>query len=115
MKELGITVNKILKDWLQPKGEGNIVFTDDIAINEVTDEIVAECQGKYSELLKQRDELKEALAEMIWQFGYRSTYEGRESLHTGGLSALESAFGALGLSDPIALLDFEAAIKNTDG
>ena len=69
---------------------------------------------KYDELLQQRDELKEALAEMIWQFGYRSTYEGRESLHTGGLSALESAFGALGLSDPIALLDFEAAIKNTE-
>ena len=68
-----------------------------------------------SELLQQRDELREALAEMIWQFGYRSTYEGREVLHTGGLSALESAFGALGLSDPIALLDFEAAIKNTDG
>jgi len=59
MKELGITVNKILKDWLQPKGEVNIVFTDDIAINEVTDEIVAECQGKYSELLKQRDKLRE--------------------------------------------------------
>ena len=114
MKELGITVNKILKDWLQPKGEGNIVFTDDIAINEVTDEIVAECQGKYSELLQQRDELREALAEMVWQFGYRSTYEGRESLHTGGLSALESAFDALGLSDPIALLDFEAAIKTTE-
>ena len=70
---------------------------------------------KYNELLQQRDELREALAEMIWQFGYRSTYEGREVLHTGGLSALESAFGALGLSDPIALLDFEAAIKNTDG
>jgi hypothetical protein len=69
---------------------------------------------RYDELLQQRDELKEALAEMIWQFGYRSTYEGRESLHTGGLSALESAFGALGLSDPIALLDFEAAIKNTE-
>ena len=70
---------------------------------------------KYNKVIQQRDELKEALAEMIWQFGYRSTYEGRESLHTGGLSALESAFGALGLSDPIALLDFEAAIKNTDG
>ena len=51
---------------------------------------------------------------MVWQFGYRSTYEGRENLHTGGLSALESAFDALGLSDPIALLDFEAAIKNTE-
>lgn len=61
MKELGITVNKILKDWLQSKGEDDIVFTDDIAINEVTDEIVAECRAKYDELLQQRDELKEAL------------------------------------------------------
>ena len=69
---------------------------------------------EHDKVVQQRDELKEALAEMIWQFGYRSTYEGRESLHTGGLSALESAFGALGLSDPIALLDFEAAIKNTE-
>ena len=75
---------------------------------------LAKAEAKNLELLRHRDELKEALAEMIWQFGYRSTYEGRESLHTGGLSALESAFGALGLSDPIALLDFEAAIKNTE-
>ena len=68
-----------------------------------------------SELLQQRDELREALVEMIWQFGYRGTYEGRENLHSGGLSALESAFDALGISDPITILDFEAAIKNTDG
>ena len=67
-----------------------------------------------SELLQQRDELKDSLVDMVNQFAYRGTYEGRESLHTGGLSALESAFGALGLSDPIALLDFEAAIKNTE-
>ena len=92
------------------------------AINEIATlhaqrlaEKMVEEKLKYNKVIQQRDELKEALAEMIWQFGYRSTYEGRESLHTGGLSALESAFGALGLSDPIALLDFEAAIKNTDG
>ena len=68
-----------------------------------------------SELLRQRDELREALADMVSQFAYRGTYEGRENLHTGGLSALESAFDALGLSDPITVLDFEAAIKNTEG
>ena len=68
-----------------------------------------------SELLRQRDELREALADMVSQFAYRGTYEGRENLHTGGLSALESAFDALGISDPITVLDFEAAIKNTEG
>ena len=68
-----------------------------------------------SELLRQRDELKEALKDMVNQFAYRGTYEGRENLHTGGLSALEGAFSALGVSDPITVLDFEAAIKNTDG
>ena len=91
MKELGITVNKILKDWLQPKGEGNIVFTDDIAINEVTDEIVAECQGKYSELLKQRDELKEALK---W--------------------IKENITGWCFLGKADAMLKIEAAIKKTE-
>ena len=113
MKELRITINKVLKDWLQPKG-GGIVFTDYIAINEVTDEIVAECQRNYSELLQQRAGLREALEDMVWQFAYRGTYEGRENLHTGGLSALESAFDALGISDPITVLGFEAAIKNTE-
>ena len=64
-----------------------------------------------SELLKQRDELKEALVSMVEQFAYRGTFEGRENLHTGGLSALEDAFDALGLPDPVALLDFDKAIK----
>ena len=72
-------------------------------------------KAKYDEAVRQRDKLREALADMVWQFAYRGTYEGRENLHTGGLSALESAFDALGLSDPITVLDFEAAIKNTEG
>ena len=63
MKELEIIINKILKDWLQSKGEGDIVFTDDIAINAVTDEIVSECHKEYDEAVRQRDELREALAE----------------------------------------------------
>jgi hypothetical protein len=82
----------------------------------VTNDTALETARKYaSELLRQRDELKEALADMVSQFAYRGTYEGRENLHTGGLSALEGAFLALGISDPITVLDFEAAIKNTEG
>ena len=75
---------------------------------------LAKAEAKNLELLQQRDELREALIDMVWQFAYRGTYEGRENLHTGGLSALEGAFSALGLSDPITVLDFEAAIKNTE-
>ena len=133
MKELGITKGEWYWDgdptnydhkneapWLIAGGV--TIITDELeAKNKADVDLIVDagntaqkCGLLPSELLQQRDELKEALAEMIWQFGYRSTYEGRESLHTGGLSALESAFGALGLSDPIALLDFEAAIKNTE-
>lgn len=70
---------------------------------------------EHNKVVQQRDELREALVDMVNQFAYRGTYEGRENLHTGGLSALESAFDALDISDPITILDFEAAIKNTDG
>ena len=115
MKELEIIINKILKDWLQSKGEGDIVFTDDIAINAVTDEIVSECHKEYDEAVRQRDELREALIDMVWQFAYEGTKNGKGVMYTGGLSALEGAFSALGLSDPITVEDFEAAIKNTDG
>lgn len=94
MKELGITVNKILKDWLQSKGDGDIVFTDDIAINEVTDEIVAECQDKYSELMKQRDELREALKQII------SIDQNSRLFNSVSITMANIA---------------EAAIKNTDG
>ena len=134
MKELGITKGEWridMADAIKIKAEdgSNIAIlthltnfkrrdTDEVERNAMliadAGNTAQKCGLLPSELLQQRDELKEALAEMIWQFGYRSTYEGRESLHTGGLSALESAFGALGLSDPIALLDFEAAIKNTE-
>ena len=67
-----------------------------------------------SELLQQRDELKEALIDMMWQFAYYGTKNNVAVMHTGGLSALEDAFVALGLSDPIKVADFEAAIKNTE-
>jgi len=96
-----------------------------IGIDEICEAVIAEKspsneqihyveKAKYDEAVRQRDELKEALIDMVNQFAYRGTYEGRENLHTGGLSALESAFDALGISDPITILDFDAAIKNTD-
>jgi hypothetical protein len=68
---------------------------------------------KYDELLQQRDELKEALISLMWQFAYYGTKNNVAVMHTGGLSALEDAFSALGLSDPITVENFEAAIKNT--
>jgi hypothetical protein len=75
MIELEIIINKILKDWLQSKGEGDIVFTDDIAINEVTDEIVSECHKEYDELLRQRDELKEVLKQIMFSSGTLKTVQ----------------------------------------
>jgi len=134
MKELGITKGETFALRNQPvQRNGFYIETDSAYIGEVgggylsLDQYKAigellidgantaqKCGLLPSELLRQRDKLREALADMVWQFAYRGTYEGRENLHTGGLSALESAFDALGLSDPITVLDFEAAIKNTE-
>ena len=58
-----------------------------------------------SELLQQRDELREALADMVNQFAYEGTKNGEGVMRTGGLSALEDAFVALGLSDPITVYE----------
>ena len=46
------------------------------------------------------DTLKEALEYMVYQFAYRIQDKGRLALSTGGLSALEGAFAALGWPDP---------------
>lgn len=48
-------------------------------------------------------EIREALEGMIYQFGYRTVYKGKPALITGGLSALECAFEALGWEDPHAI------------
>lgn len=42
----------------------------------------------------------EALEDMVYQFGYRGVKDNRPMITTGGLSALESAFEALGWDDP---------------
>ena len=109
----------IVVGYGQPSGSGSqlVVTAEEQLFSDLT-ALISEGyveKAKYDDAVRQRDELREALADMVSQFAYRGTYEGRENLHTGGLSALESAFDALGLSDPITVLDFEAAIKNTEG
>jgi hypothetical protein len=47
------------------------------------------------------DDVRDALEDMAWQFAYRTvTEDGRRALWSGGLSALERAFAALGWDDP---------------
>ena len=46
------------------------------------------------------DKYREALEGMVWQFGYHSVHDNKPAIHTGGLSALEDAFEALGWDDP---------------
>jgi len=58
-------------------------------------------------------EQREALLNMINQFAYRGTKDGVNVIHTGGLSALEDAFSAIGLSDPCSEKEFELPITNT--
>jgi hypothetical protein len=47
-----------------------------------------------------REESIDALEDMVYQFGYHTVADGRPAIITGGLSALESAFSALGWEDP---------------
>jgi len=135
MKELGITKGETFALRNQPvQSNGFYIETDSAYIGEVgggyltLDQYKAigellidgantaqKCGMLPSELLRQRDELREALIDMVWQFAYEGTKNGKGVMYTGGLSALEGAFSALGLSDPITVEDFEAAIKNTDG
>ena len=134
MKELGITRGETFALRNQPvERNGFYIETDSAYIGEVgggylsLDQYKAigellidgantaqKCGLLPSELLRQRDELKEALADMVNQFAYETQTDGGGALYTGGLSALENAFCALGLSDPITVADFEAAIKNTE-
>ena len=59
--------------------------------------------------------IKDALEDMVWQFAYRGVRDGKPIMHTGGLSALESAFEALGWSDPKYFEDMEGCICDVDG
>ena len=59
------------------------------------------------------NDYKDALEDMVWQFAYRSDGKGRKPpvLFTGGLSALEHAFGVLDWPDPKPCPDSSCDIK----
>jgi len=54
------------------------------------------------------DKIKSALESMVWQFGHHSVKDGKPIIWTGGLSALEEAFEALGWQDPKIIEDCDA-------
>ena len=45
-------------------------------------------------------DITEALVGMVWQFAHKGQKNGKPIVFTGGLSALEDAFTALGWEDP---------------
>ena len=102
--------NNSLYNQLQQSSQDNLLSDLTALISEDYVE-----KAKYDEAVRQRDELWEALVSMVWQFAYYGTKNNVAVMCTRGLSALEDAFDALGLSDPITVEDFEAAIKNTEG
>lgn len=57
---------------------------------------------------------KDALESMVWQFGYQGVKDGKPMFATGGLSALEEAFSALGWDDPHFISE-EGATCEVDG
>lgn len=50
---------------------------------------------------------REAIEDLIMQFGYRTKKGGRLAVTTGGLSALEEGFRILGWDDPHPITDLE--------
>lgn len=48
---------------------------------------------------------RDALEDMVYQFGYDCVKDGQPALCTGGLSALEGAFAALGWAEPYVIPD----------
>lgn len=109
-------VDKWAQEWSEITGWYKSQTMYDYMLSDLT-ALISEhyvSREEYNDLLQQRDELKEALISLMWQFAYYGTKNNVAVMHTGGLSALEDAFSALGLSDPITVENFEAAIKNTE-
>lgn len=54
------------------------------------------------------EEIEQALESMVWQFAYRGVKDSKLALFTGGLSALEEAFSALGWDNPHVVEDTDS-------
>lgn len=52
------------------------------------------------EALREKEEHLEIIRDLVGQFAYKSTVNGRAAYTTGGLSALEAGFAALDWDDP---------------
>jgi len=52
------------------------------------------------QLLKEVEELRDTVQDLVWQFAYRGETEKGRTLDTGGSGALECAFETLGWEDP---------------
>ncbi len=61
------------------------------------------------------EDLRDALEDLIWQFAYHGEKNGQPVLHTGGLSALEGAFRALGWDDPHVIEDVDGSCCDVAG
>lgn len=57
------------------------------------------------------NEYKDALEDMVWQFAYNGKKNGRLTIHSGGLSALERAFSVLGWEDPKFVPESECEVQ----
>lgn len=79
--------------------------------------LVAEALTLFTQALEEAEaetaKYKDALTDMVWQFGYRHNGKGRKpaSLFTGGLSALEHGFSVLDYTDPHPTPEGECAVK----
>jgi len=70
---------------------------------------------KYGSYEDEQRYYAEVLEDMVWQFGYRGVKNNQPVIHTGGLSALESAFEALGWDDPHYLPNAEGYCCEIEG
>ncbi len=85
----------------QTKGTDGIYYGNPEVPTEIAKDILAAGYRLTPELTL-KNKYKEALEDMVWQFAYR---RGGMYLSTGGLSALEGAFEALGWDDPYEVKD----------
>jgi len=60
-----------------------------------------------NDIIKENLTLRQALEGVAWQFGCQGTKNGKEVIHSGCLSAMETAFYVLGWNDPQVVKDIK--------
>jgi hypothetical protein len=80
---------------LYQDGHVDLVLADRVAALMQPPSLLAAPEGR----------VREALEDMVYQFGYYTVKDGQPAIGTGGLSALEEAFEVLGWDDPYVIPD----------